>query len=70
MTIMPATVRGKVVWRVAAGGLVGRSAANSLCAGFKSHGGACFAYAGPVKASPRAPAAPGVVASQRMARRR
>lgn len=57
MTITPAVVHGKAVWRVAAGGLSGRGAATSLCSKVKSSGGACFAYAGSVKATP-VPAAP------------
>ena len=69
MTIIPANVHGRNVWRVAAGGLVGRLAANNLCAGFKAHGGACFAYAAPLKAAPL-PGAPRVVAGPQMARRR
>ncbi len=60
MTITPAVVHGKAVWRVAAGGLAGRGAATSLCSKVKSSGGACFAYAGSVKATP-APAAPQLV---------
>ena len=52
MTITPANVAGKAVWRVAAGGLNGRLAANSLCSRVKSSGGACFAYAVPVRAVP------------------
>lgn len=51
MTITQAVVRGKRVWRVAAGGLVAGNAA-TLCSSLKSRGGACFAYA-----TPRAPAA-------------
>lgn len=47
MTITPANVRGKAVWRVAAGGLVGKQAANNLCSSFKSRGGSCFAYVAP-----------------------
>ncbi len=71
MTITPTNVRGKNVWRVAAGGLVGRMAANNLCAGFKTHGGTCFAYAAPRKFIPAAPGVPGVVAGgPQMARRR
>lgn len=57
MTITQASVRGQTVWRVAAGGLGGRRAANGLCSSVKALGGACFAYAVPVKASP-APGAP------------
>lgn len=47
MTITLAVVRGKNVWRVAAGGLnpVG---AKGLCAKVKGRGGACFAYAGTI----------------------
>lgn len=56
MTITPAVVKGKHVWRVAAAGLTGKSAANGLCSQVKSHGGACFAYAAP--AQNRAPAPP------------
>lgn len=62
MTITPATVKGKAVWRVAAGGLGGRMAANTLCAQVKAGGGACFAYAGPALAPARA--VPGVPAAQ------
>lgn len=54
MTILPATVRGKQVWRVAAGGLTGRIAATSLCSKLKASGGACFAYSTPVRATPAA----------------
>ena len=57
MTITQASVRGQTVWRVAAGGLGGRRAANGLCSSVKARGGACFAYAAPVKALP-APGAP------------
>jgi len=56
--IMPATVKGKQLWRVAAGGLSGRFAANGLCADLRSRGGACFAYAMPARAVP-APVMPG-----------
>jgi hypothetical protein len=67
MTITPATVKGKQVWRVAAGGLGGRMAANTLCSRLKASGGACFAYGPtthtiPAKASP-APGTPAVMAS-------
>ena len=54
MTINQAVVRGKRVWRVAAGGLVASNAA-TLCASLKSRGGACFAYAVPRAATPAAP---------------
>ncbi len=52
MTITPATVNGKAVWRVAAGGINTRMAATGLCSRLKSAGGACFAYAVPVRAVP------------------
>ncbi|MBC2667250.1 SPOR domain-containing protein [Novosphingobium flavum] len=58
MTITQATVKGKQVWRVAAGGLSGRLAATSLCERLKASGGACFAYAAPARAPVAAPAAP------------
>lgn len=64
MTITSAQVRGRTMWRVAAGGLGGRLAANGLCSSVKARGGACFAYAAPLKAAPapgvpaRAPAGP------------
>ncbi len=57
MTITPAVVRGKHVWRVAAAGLSGSQAANGLCSSVKRGGGACFAYAAP--AGRKSPAAPG-----------
>ena len=68
MTITPATVNGKQVWRVAAGGLTGKLAANTLCSRLKSAGGACFAYAVPLRSLPPGkaaplPAAPGLPAS-------
>lgn len=44
MTITKATVRGKLYWRVAAGGLNGKGA-SGLCSTVKARGGACFAYA-------------------------
>ncbi len=56
MTITPAVVRGKNVWRVAAAGLNGAGAANGLCSSVKRGGGACFAYA--VPAGRKSPAAP------------
>jgi len=56
--IVPATIKGKQLWRVAAGGFAGRFAANGLCAQLKSRGGACFAYVLPTRAVP-APTAPG-----------
>ena len=52
MTITPATVKGRQVYRVAAGGLAGRMAANTLCAQVKSGGGACFAYSAPNRFAP------------------
>lgn len=62
MTITPAMVKGKALWRVAAGGLTGRGAATSLCAQLRATGGACFAYSVPVKAAP-SPATPMLSAS-------
>lgn len=56
--IVPATIKGKQLWRVAAGGFAGRFAANGLCAQLRSRGGSCFAYALPTRAAP-APVAPG-----------
>jgi len=56
--IVPATVKGKQLWRVAAGGFAGRFAANGLCAQLKSRGGSCFAYALPSR-SIQVPTAPG-----------
>lgn len=47
MVITPAQVNGRKVWRVAAAGVQGRSAANGLCGALKAKGGACFAYAAP-----------------------
>lgn len=44
MTITTATVRGKLYYRVAAGGLNGKGA-SGLCSSVKSRGMACFAYA-------------------------
>ncbi|WP_298196825.1 tetratricopeptide repeat protein [Novosphingobium sp.] len=49
MTITQANVRGKQVWRVAAAGLNGSGAASGLCSQVKSGGGACFAYATPLR---------------------
>lgn len=49
MTVTAATVNGRQFWRVAAAGLVGRDAAVGLCSQVKAHGGACFAYAAPVR---------------------
>ncbi|MFC3173864.1 SPOR domain-containing protein [Novosphingobium bradum] len=67
--IVPAVVKGRQLWRVAAGGLSGRFAANGLCAEVRSRGGACFAYALPSRPLPL-PAAPGrdVSAPQRARR--
>jgi Flp pilus assembly protein TadD len=56
--IVPAVIRGKQLWRVAASGFAGRFAANGLCAQLRSNGSACFAYALPTRATP-APSAPG-----------
>ena len=56
--IVPAVIKGRQLWRVAAGGFTGRFAANGLCSQLRSHGSACFAYALPTRATP-APAAPG-----------
>lgn len=61
MTITPATVNGRQVYRVAAGGLAGRTAATTLCSQVKAGGGACFAYAAQVRGVPgRAAPVPGV----------
>jgi len=49
MTITQANVRGKQLWRVAAAGLNGSGAASGLCSQVKSGGGACFAYATPLR---------------------
>jgi len=59
MTITPATVKGRQVYRVAAGGLGGNMAANTLCGRVKASGGECFAYGtasrfAPLKAAPAA----------------
>jgi len=69
MTITPAVVHGKAVWRVAAGGLGSGHAAGGLCSAVKARGGACFAYAAPVKVAPAPVFQPHAVRSQ-MARRR
>lgn len=58
MTVTPATVRGKAVWRVAAAGLAGAAPASGLCSQVKANGGACFAYAAPTRATP-VPGQPG-----------
>lgn len=58
MTVTPATVRGKAVWRVAAAGLTGAAPASGLCSQVKANGGACFAYAAPTRATP-VPGQPG-----------
>ena len=70
MTIVPANVRGKNVWRVAAGGIGGKLAANGLCSSLKARGGSCFAYATPLNVAP-APATPmrGPVGPQMVRRR-
>ena len=67
--IVPAVVKGRQLWRVAASGFAGRFAANGLCAQLKAQGGACFAYVMPSRATP-GPAAPGhdVSAPQRARR--
>lgn len=52
--IVPAVIKGKQLWRVAAGGFAGRFAANGLCAQLKSRGGSCFAYALPARSAPAA----------------
>lgn len=70
MTITPAVVKGKHVWRVAAAGLNGRSAANGLCSQVKSHGGACFAYAAPTQNRAPAPQQQRDAAAPQLARRR
>jgi len=67
--IVPATIKGKQLWRVAAGGFAGRFAANGLCAQLRSRGGSCFAYALPTRAAP-APTAPGHDVSAVMRARR
>jgi len=59
MTISPATVKGRQVYRVAAGGLGGNMAANTLCGRVKASGGECFAYGvsnrfAPLKSAPAA----------------
>jgi Flp pilus assembly protein TadD len=55
--IVPAVVKGRQLWRVAAGGFTGRFAAAGLCSQLKAQGSACFAYALPTRALP-VPAAP------------
>lgn len=50
--IVPAVVKGRQLWRVAAGGFTGRFAAAGLCGQLKAQGGACFAYALPTRALP------------------
>jgi len=67
--IVPAVVKGKQLWRVAAGGFAGRFAANGLCAQLRSRGGSCFAYALPTRAAP-VPTAPGHDVSPVMRARR
>lgn len=52
MTITPATVKGKQIWRVAAGGLGTRLSATTLCSSVRSRGDACFAYAAPARTAP------------------
>ncbi|MES2493421.1 MAG: SPOR domain-containing protein [Pseudomonadota bacterium] len=69
MTITPAVVRGQSVWRVAAGGVVSGPAAGGLCASVKARGGACFAYAAPIKAR-SVPTPQFGTSSAQMARRR
>ncbi|HET9629600.1 MAG TPA: SPOR domain-containing protein, partial [Novosphingobium sp.] len=55
--IVPAVIKGRQLWRVAAGGLADRFAANGLCGNLRAHGSACFAYALPARAMPM-PAGP------------
>jgi len=57
--IVPAVIKGKQLWRVAAGGFAGRFAANDLCSRLKSRGGACFAYVLPSRATPAPATMPG-----------
>lgn len=71
MAIAPATVRGKTLWRLAAGGLDGNGA-GGLCAKVKARGGVCFAYAttgrpanGPALAATVRPLAPVMVSARR-----
>jgi Flp pilus assembly protein TadD len=66
MTITPAVVHGRNVWRVAVAGYDNRSAIG-LCSAVKGRGGACFAYA--ATNPPRSDPAQGTGSAQ-MARRR
>lgn len=68
MVITAANVRGKAVWRVAAAGLNGAGAASGLCSQVKAGGGACFAYAVPVR-TPIGPAQLRSAAGPQRARR-
>ena len=67
--IAPAQVKGRAVWRVAAGGFNGRFAASGLCAQVKQRGGACFAYALPARPV-LVPALPGQLAGPALRARR